>query len=436
MRPVADEILPLAKEALGDQVEAELNRSQLETGTRVCRTLAEIRVELERLRRLLRAAAGRNGCSVVSAGTHPTAAPDDSEVNPAKERYRRLEREFQAVAREQLVNGCHVHVGIADPDLAIEVLDRVGPWLAPVIALAANSPFWMGADSGYASYRTEVWTRWPLTGMPAPLGSRAGYDGLVSSLQAVDALPDATFLYWDVRPSARYETLEFRAADACLTVDDAVMVAGLWRAIARTAAEEAAAGAPLPVLRGELIDAARWRAARYGLEGTLVDLVEGRTAPAGAVVDRLMAHVRPALDAAGVRSPTCWRSFWPEPLVHLLPDGSTRRASLRRGSMCDASQVSGCFRRGDRNAPRPGTHSCPGRAGAPIGRRRAGLRPRRRAAPGRRVRHGDEGIVSGGDPEPLLPGYRHRPAGGHGARRRSRGSGGRARRAAQRGRGA
>ena len=296
---MADEILPFAKDALGDQVEAELNRSQVETGTRVCTTLAEIRAELERLRRLLREAAARAGCSVVSAGTHPTAAPEDSEVNPAKERYRRLEQEFQAVAREQLVNGCHVHVGIADRDLAIEVLDRVRPWLAPVVALAANSPFWAGADSGYASYRTEVWTRWPLTGMPEPLASRADYDGLVTALQAVEALPDATFLYWDVRPSARYQTLEFRAADACLTVDDAVMVAGLWRAIARTAAEEARAGEPRAVLRGELIDAARWRAARYGVQGTLVDLTEGRTAPAGAVVDRLLAHLRPALEAAG-----------------------------------------------------------------------------------------------------------------------------------------
>jgi carboxylate-amine ligase len=296
---VAEEILPVAKEALGDQVDAELNRSQIETGTRVCATLAEIRAELERLRRLLREAAAGAGCSVVAAGTHPTATPEDSEVNPAKERYRRLEQEFQAVAREQLVNGCHVHVGIADRDLAIEVLDRVRPWLAPVVALAANSPFWAGADSGYASYRTEVWTRWPLTGMPEPLGSRAGYDGLVSALQAVEALPDATFLYWDVRPSARYETLEFRAADACLTVDDAVMVAGLWRAIARTAAEEAQAGVVPATRRGELIDAARWRAARYGMEGTLVDLSEGRTAPAGAVVDRMMAHLRPALEAAG-----------------------------------------------------------------------------------------------------------------------------------------
>jgi glutamate---cysteine ligase / carboxylate-amine ligase len=333
LRPVADEVLPLAMEALGDQVEAELNRSQIETGTRVCTTLAEVRAELERLRRLLRKAVARTGCSVVSAGTHPTAAPEDSAVNPAKERYRRLEREFQAVAREQLVNGCHVHVGVADSDLAIDVMDRVRPWLAPVVALAANSPFWVGEDSGYASYRTEVWARWPLTGTPEPLGTRAAYDALISDLQAVEALPDATFIYWDVRPSARYDTLEFRAADACLTVDDAVMVAGLWRAIARTAAEEARAGPPAPAVRGEVIDAARWRAARYGVEGTLVDVGAGRTAPAAAVVDRLMAHLRPALESAG---------DWDEVngLVERTMAGGNgavrqRAAFARRGEMAD-----------------------------------------------------------------------------------------------------
>jgi carboxylate-amine ligase len=333
LRPAADEVLPLARERLGDQVEAELNRSQVETGTMVCTTLAEVRAELVRLRRGLREAAAAVGCSVVSAGTHPTASPDDSAVNRDKERYRRLEREFQAVAREQLVNGCHVHIGIAERDLAIEVLDRVRPWLATVVALAANSPFWAGADSGYASYRTEVWSRWPLTGMPQPLASRAEFDDLVSDLAAVEALPDATFLYWDVRPSARYDTLEFRAADAGLTVDDAVMVAGLWRAVARTAVAESAAGAPRPQLRAELLKAARWRAARYGVERTLVDLTVRRTAPAGAVVDRLRSHLRPALEDAG---------DWDE--IHTLVQRALRggngavrqRAALaRRGEMAD-----------------------------------------------------------------------------------------------------
>jgi carboxylate-amine ligase len=299
LRPVADDVLPLAKEKLGGQVEAELNRSQIETGSAVCTTLAELRADLERLRRLLREAAAEAGCSVLSTGTHPTASPEDSGVNQGKERYRRLEQEFQAVAREQLVNGCHVHVGIVDRDLAVDVLNRTRPWLATIVALAANSPFWAGEDTGYASYRTEVWSRWSLTGLPEPLASRADFDDLVASLQAVEALADATFLYWDVRPSVRFDTLEFRAADSCLAVDDAVMVAGLSRALARTAAAEALAGRPAAPLRSELVDAARWRAARYGVEGTLVDLTERRTAPAGDVVDRLLVHLRPALEEDG-----------------------------------------------------------------------------------------------------------------------------------------
>ena len=333
MQPVAEEILPLAKEALGDQVEAELNRSQIETATRVCTTLAEVRAELERLRRGLREAAAEVGCRVVSSGTHPTARPTDSEVNPTKERYRRLERDFQAVAREQLVNGCHVHVGIADRDLAVDVLDRSRPWLATVAALAADSPFWAGDDTGYASYRTEVWTRWPLTGMPEPLGSRARFDELVAELHAVEALPDPTFLYWDVRPSARFETLEFRAADGCLTVDDSVMVAGLWRALARTLVAEAERGGPPTRVRGELFDAARWRAARYGVEGTLVDLAQVRTVPAGEAVHRLLAFLRPALEEEG---------DWDEVgalVERVLADGTgaarQRAALARRGEMDD-----------------------------------------------------------------------------------------------------
>jgi glutamate---cysteine ligase / carboxylate-amine ligase len=338
LRPRAEEVVPLARERLGAQVESELNRAQVETGTTVCRTLAEVRADLERLRRLLREAAAEAGCSVISAGTHPTAvAATDSGVNPSKERYRRLEREFQAVAREQLVNGCHVHVGIADADLAVEVLDRVRPWLPTVVALAANSPFWAGTDSGYASYRTEVWARWPLTGTPERLGSRAEYDQLVADLRSVDALPDASFLYWDVRPSARYDTLEFRAADASLDVDGAVMVAGLCRALARTAAAEATSGTPGPRLRSELYGAARWRAARYGVEGALVDLAECTTAPAPDVVQRLLAHLRPALDEEG---------DWDE--VSALVDGAVqggngavrqRAAFARRGDLDDVLRL-------------------------------------------------------------------------------------------------
>ena len=333
VRPRVDEVLPRAQRVLGGQVEGELNRSQIETATRVCTTLDEVRAEVDRLRRLLRAAAAEVGCSVVSSGTHPTAGPGDSEVNPAKERYRRLEQDFQAVAREQLVNGCHVHVGIADRDLAIRVLDRSRPWVATIAALSADSPFWAGFDTGYASFRTEVWTRWPLTGMPEPLGSRAAFDDLVRDLKAVDALPDASFLYWDVRPSARFDTLEFRAADGCLSVDDTVMLAGLWRALARTLIGEVERDEPLDLLRHELFAAARWRAARYGVEGTLVDPGRSRTAPAGEVVERLLAYLRPALEEHGE---------WDEVSAHVARTvagggGAARQraAFARRGDLDD-----------------------------------------------------------------------------------------------------
>jgi carboxylate-amine ligase len=299
LRPSADAVVRLARRRLGEQAEPELHRTQVETGTAICRTLAEVRAELERLRRELAAAAAEAGCAVLAGGTHPSATPDESSVNPGKERYRRLEQEYQAVARDQLVSGCHVHVGIADAEVAIDVLNRTRPWLATVLALSANSPFWAGADTGYASYRTEVWTRWPLTGTPEPLASRAAFDALVDDLVAIGALPDATFLYWDVRPSARYDTLEFRLADACTDVDDAVMVAGLWRALARTGAAEAADGVERPPLRNEVVQAARWRAARYGLDGTLVDVHRRTTAPAGEVVSRLLDHLRPALEEGG-----------------------------------------------------------------------------------------------------------------------------------------
>ncbi|MDQ3978159.1 MAG: carboxylate-amine ligase [Actinomycetota bacterium] len=299
LRSKAQRVLPEAKDVLGERVTAELNLSQIETGTRVCSSLGELRTELVHLRRDVAAAAEAVGCQVVAAGTHPSAHWQDQQINPTKDRYRLLEEEFQLTARKQLVCGSHVHVGIPDPDLAIQVLNRVRIWLSPLLALTANSPFWMGVDSGYASYRTQVWQQWPLTGMPEPLASRAAYDDLIEQLVAAGALRDASFLYWDVRPSVRYETLEFRIADSCLTLDESVMLAGLTRGLACTAAAEVIAGEPLQPVRGELVEVAKWRAGRFGLDDTLVDVEAGRSRPAAEVVASLLDHVRPALEELG-----------------------------------------------------------------------------------------------------------------------------------------
>jgi glutamate---cysteine ligase / carboxylate-amine ligase len=298
LRPWADRVVAGAEPAVGDAVQPELYRSQVETHTPTCHGLDEVRAELRRLRRELVAAAERSGGRLVAAGTHPFSPWQDQPVTP-KPRYLNLAEDFQALMREQVVFGCHVHVGIEDRELLVQTMNRVRVWLPVLLAVSANSPFWLGADTGYASYRAQVWNRWPMAGTPEVFASRAEHDALVESLVGTGVVREPTKLYWDVRASIRYPTLEFRVADVCATVDEAVLVAGLARALARTGYDAALAGEPLPAVRPELLRAARWRAARSGLEGELVDVLERRAVPAPELVESLLAYLGPALEAAG-----------------------------------------------------------------------------------------------------------------------------------------
>ena len=296
--PRADEVLADARAEGGAKVGHELHLAQVEAGTAVCRTLSELHAQLGALRKTLAAAAERAGCHLASAGSHPFSPGDDSRVTP-KPAYLRLERDYQLVTREQLVCGCHVHVGSLEAEMAIRVLNRIRPFLPIVLALAVNSPFWLGQDTGYASFRTEIWRRWPLAGTPEVFASRAEYEELVALMLRTGAIDDPARIYWDVRPSARFDTLEFRVTDACLRVDEAVLVAGLFRAMTRTAQDEEVAGRPLLRIRPEMLQAAIWRAARYGLDADLIDLVEGRSLPAPDAVRDLLVRLRPALEDAG-----------------------------------------------------------------------------------------------------------------------------------------
>jgi carboxylate-amine ligase len=294
--PHADQVMPAARRRLGEAVASEVNLCQIEVATPVCRTLDEVRRHLTDLRRELTAAADETGHAVAAAGTHPFGRWEDQRVDVSHDRYQRMVDRYQMIARQQVICGCHVHVGIDDPDLAVAAMTRARPWLPALLALSANSPFWQGVDTGYASYRFQVWQRWPTCGMPPPLATRAEFDFLVQQLEAIDAIEDATFLYWYVRPSSRFPTLEFRPGDVCLQVDDAVALAGLVRALAWTALGEADAGAPPP---GEILDAAMWQASRYGLEGSLVSPRQGAVRPAADVVAELLDHVRAGLAAHG-----------------------------------------------------------------------------------------------------------------------------------------
>jgi len=188
---------------------------------------------------------------------------------------------------------------VADPTVALAVLNRVRPWLAPLLALSASSPFWQGADTGYASYRSELWGRWPLAGPPGFFASPAAYAGLVQALVATGSIDDESTLYWDVRLPVKTPTVEMRVADVCTTVDEAVLIAGLTRALAQTCAAEAQRDAAFPAARPELLRMAHWRAARYGLEGELIDVAAERAVPAHDLVRTLLAFVRPALEEQG-----------------------------------------------------------------------------------------------------------------------------------------
>ena len=299
LAPRSAEVLGAGADLLGDAATSELNLCQVETESGVCSTLEGLRTELGDLRRNLATAARRQGLAPLASGSHPFSSWRQGGVDRSVERYAGMEERFQLVAREQVICGCHVHVGVPDPDLAVAAMTRARPWLPVLLALSANSPFWEGVDSGYASFRTLVWQRWPTARMPPALANRAEHDATVECLVEAGAIPDGTYLYWYIRPSVRFPTLEFRVTDVCLDVDDTVAVAGLARALVWVAARDALGDGSDGLASGEVLRSAVWRAARYGLGGELLHPEWGRPAPADEVVARLLEHVGPGLDAHG-----------------------------------------------------------------------------------------------------------------------------------------
>ncbi|HWG74170.1 MAG TPA: glutamate--cysteine ligase [Acidimicrobiales bacterium] len=293
----AGEVLGRAHDLAGDQVTSELNHCQLESNTTTCTDLDEATGQLVGLRRALAEAAEGSAAIPVALGSHPWSSWHDQEVNTDKEHYRTLVDRYQHVARSQVICGCHVHVAVDELDARIEVMNGVRPWLPVLLALSANSPWWEGADTGYASYRTLLWRAWPTAAMPTLLKDFADYERLVGSLEQVGAIDDASALYWYVRPSAKLPTLEYRVCDVCLLVEDTITIAGVVRALTVATLTGAAGAVPTPTVA--VLDAALWRAARYGLEGDLVDPLTVTLQPAATVVAHLVDLVSDALHDAG-----------------------------------------------------------------------------------------------------------------------------------------
>jgi len=297
-RPLGDDVVHSAG---GDdpgpcRVEHELKREQVELGTEPCHRLADIGDQLRSLRRRLDDAASRHGLRLAALATsplpvEPTATPDA--------RYERMQREYGMTARELLCNGCHVHVAVESTDEAVAVLDRIRPWLATLTALSASSPYWQGADTGYASYRQRVWSRWPSAGPSEPFGDAEGYHAAIAAMVASGAAMDEGMAYLDARVSREWPTIELRVLDVCLDVDDAVLLAGLGRGLVETAAGQWRDGRPSQPVRVEVLRGASWRAARSGLSSDLVDPISASTVPARTQVERLFGYATPGLDAYG-----------------------------------------------------------------------------------------------------------------------------------------
>jgi len=283
----------------GDVYVEELQRCVVEVNSGVFSALADLRADLTHRRRVLVDTAARLGVGVVAAGAVPLSVPAEMEVTETP-RYRRMLADYQLLAREQLICGTQVHVDVADRDEAVRIANRVAPYLPIFLALSASSPFWAdGTDTGYASMRSLVWSRWPTTGPAAPVNSAAEYDRLIADLVGSGVISGPGMVYFDLRPSDRYSTLELRVCDSCPSLDTIVLVAGLFRAlVAREAVALREGRAPLQV-SPTLVRAAMWRAARSGLEGDLVDVEAATPRPARQVVEGLIRSLRPHLESAG-----------------------------------------------------------------------------------------------------------------------------------------
>lgn len=280
----------------GPVLTAEFQQEMIEVVTPPHSTMAGLEADVVAGRAIADAQARDVGVRVAALATSPLPC----EPHPAKlRRFGKMMAEYGLTAREQLTCGCHIHVAVDSDEEGVAVLDRIRVWLPVLGALSANSPFWHGQDTGYASYRSQVWNRWPSAGPLEILGSPDAYHQLVHDMVSTGVALDEGMIYFDARLSRHFPTVEIRVADVCLRPQNTVLLAGLGRALVETAAREWRQGIPPAAVPTPLLRLASWKAGRWGLGGELLDPQTSHPAPALAVVNTLMNHVRQALEDTG-----------------------------------------------------------------------------------------------------------------------------------------
>jgi carboxylate-amine ligase len=300
LRSRVTEFLDEGKMILGEQIKPEMIQSMIEVGTGICKNIGEARVDITRLRGIISKLARNKGLEIVAASTHPISRWQDQQIFD-DERYEVLVQELQAVARSLLIFGLHVHVGVADPERAIHIMNAARYFLPHVLALSTSSPFWVGLNTGLKSYRSEVFKQFPRTDIPDHFGSHSAFQNYVDLLVKTGCIDNGKKIWWDVRPHPFFPTLEFRICDIPTRVDDTIAIAALFQAIVAKLNKLIEKNLGFRLYRRMLVQENKWRAVRWGLDGKMIDFGKQKEVPVRDLILELLEFVDDVLDDLGSR---------------------------------------------------------------------------------------------------------------------------------------
>jgi carboxylate-amine ligase len=308
------EFLDQGQVVLKDQIKPEFLQSQVEVGSRICSNIKEARQELMRLRTSVRDLADSHGLKVAAASTHPFSSWTDQAVTE-HDRYAKHLEAMAEVARRMLVFGMHVHVGIEDRHLLIDVMHQASYFVPHLLALSTSSPFWHGRDTGLKSYRSIVFESLPRTGPPPAFRSWSEYQGFVDILVKTGSIDDPTKIWWDIRPHPRFPTLEFRMCDICTRVDEAICLAALIQGIVAKLIKLRQSNLSWRRYRHPLISENKWRAVRYGVQGKLIDFGKQQEVSVATLTEEILEMIDDVVDDLDIREETQY--------VHTILEGGT-----------------------------------------------------------------------------------------------------------------
>jgi glutamate---cysteine ligase / carboxylate-amine ligase len=300
LRSHVSEFLEEGKMILGEQIKPEMIQSMVEVGTGICKNIEEARADITRLRGIISGLAHKTGLVIIAASTHPISRWQDQKIFE-DERYELLVQELQTVARSLLIFGLHVHVGVADPERRVHIMNAARYFLPHVLALSTSSPFWVGHNTGLKSYRSEVFKQFPRTDIPDHFDSYASFQRYVDLLIKTGCIDNGRKIWWDVRPHPIFPTLEFRVCDIPTRVDDTIAIAALFQAIVARLNSLIEKNLGFRLYRRALIQENKWRAVRYGLDGKMVDFGKQKEVPVRDLIRELLEFIEPVVNDLGSR---------------------------------------------------------------------------------------------------------------------------------------